>query len=114
MIFTQGYYPGANAYNNQYYGQQPNNMIMVVLVDGEASMRAYPVGAGNTVMLMDFNGGHFWLKSTDTNGMPQQLRTFDFKELSPQVSQPTQAVTREEFAALSEKFDKLLEELGGK
>ena len=120
-----GYYP--NNYNPYYTGtpqmpvtptnvpQQNNNSVMVVFVDGEPGARSYPVAAGNTVMLMDFNSNNFWLKSTDTTGMPQQLRTFEFKEVTQQTTQQINAgVTREEFNSLSEKLDKLIAELGGK
>lgn len=120
----QGYFQGANAYNNQWYNpqgvqqQQPSsNSVMVVFVEGEAGARSYPVAAGNTVMLMDFNSNKFWLKSTDTTGMPQQLRTFSFIEEIPKVESTIKTVpvvTREEFDALSQKIDKLISELGGK
>ena len=115
-----GYYPN-NSNFNQYYGapqmsvtpQQNTNSVMVVFVDGEAGARSYPVAAGNTVMLMDFNSNNFWLKSTDTTGMPQQLRTFEFKELIQQPAQSPAGVSREEFNSLSDKLDKLIAELGG-
>lgn len=114
-----GYYPN-NSNFNQYYGapqmpmnQPQSNSVMVVFVEGEAGARAYPVAAGNTVMLMDFNSNKFWLKSTDTTGMPQQLRTFEFKELIQQPAQSPAGVSREEFNSLSDKLDKLIAELGG-
>lgn len=119
----QGYFQGANAYNNQWYNpqgvqqQQPSsNSVMVVFVEGEAGARSYPVAAGNTVMLMDFNSNKFWLKSTDTTGMPQHLRSFTFKEDTPVAANTNMAnvVTREEFDALNQKIDKLINELGGK
>lgn len=120
-----GYYQ--NNYNQgQYYSGTPNysmpvtplpqqntNSVMVVFVDGEAGARSYPVAAGNTVMLMDFNSNNFWLKSTDTTGMPQQLRTFEFKEIIQQPAQSPAGVSREEFNSLSDKLDKLIAELGG-
>lgn len=114
-----GYYPGANAYNygNQMYSvpQQAANGIMVVFVEGEAGARSYPVAAGNTVMLIDFNSSKFWLKATDSNGMPQQLRTFEFKENVPvQQTGNNGGVTREEFETLNEKLNQLIAELGGK
>lgn len=107
-----------NPYANQWYQppvQQNTNSVMVVFVEGEAGARSYPVAAGNTVMLMDFNSNKFWLKATDSNGMPQQLRTFEFKEVVPpqQNQNGTNSVTREEFNALTEKLDKLINELGG-
>ena len=120
-----GYYPNSYSQTQYYNGtanyslpvtpipQQSTNSVMVVFVDGEAGARSYPVAAGNTVMLMDFNSNNFWLKSTDTTGMPQQLRTFEFKEIIQQPAQSPTGVSREEFNSLSDKLDKLIAELGG-
>ena len=101
----QGYYPNNTSYSNS---------VMTVFVDGEAGANAYPVAAGYTVMLIDFNSGKFWIKGTDPNGVPQRMRTFEFKEKITQPMVPTNdGVSREEFAALSAKLDKLISELGG-
>lgn len=92
---------------------QATNNIIVVFVQGEAGARAYPVAAGNTVLLMDFEGKHFWLKSTDMTGMPQQLRYFTFSETSMTPQIPTDYVKREELQEISQKLEKLLTDLGG-
>lgn len=99
---------------NPYQPQQNNYGVMVVFVDGDNGARVYPVAPGNTVMLMDFNSAKFWLKSSDSNGIPS-LRTFEFKELFPQPQQVPNpsGVTREEFNSLNEKLEKLISELGG-
>lgn len=103
--------------NDQPWNQQANQFgsFITVMVSGEAGAAAYPVAAGNTVLLIDFDSGKFWLKSTDGNRIPQPLRKFKFEE---EVPQPTQiqngaAVTREEFQQLSDKLDKLIDGLGG-
>lgn len=104
--------------------QQPTqtlNNFYTVLVNGEAGANAYPVASGNTVLLMDFNAGKFWLKSTNVNGIPQQLRCFSFKEeiRKPQALSDSM-VSREEFDTLSqnvisltESINKLINDLGG-
>lgn len=91
-----------------------------VLVNGEAGAAAYPVASGNTVMLMDFESNKFWLKSTNVNGIPQQLRSFSFKEEVQEIQNGRNSVTRDEFVtlsnnvnSLSESVNKLLRELGG-
>ena len=59
--------------------QNPQNSS-ISWVQGEAGAKAYPVAAGNTVMLLDSEDSVFYLKSTDVSGMPQPLRIFEFKE----------------------------------
>ena len=99
---------------NQNYGS-----FMTVLVQGEAGANAYPVASGNTVMLIDFESGKFWIKS-NVNGVPQRLRTFSFNEEIQNDPVNAGAVSREEFdtlsnnvATLSANISKLVAELGG-
>ena len=95
--------------------QQPQNNsgnIMTIFVSSEEEANSYPVAAGTTVLLLCFNLNKFWLKSTSTSGVPEQLREFSFDEKTPIVANPT-GVTREEFDSLSKKIDKLINDLGG-
>lgn len=92
--------------------QQNQSGLMTIMVGSEEEMMNYPVAAGVTVLLISFNLGKFWLKSTSTNGVPQQPRIFTFDEKTA-VQQGPQTVTREEFDSLNSKIDKLLAELGG-
>lgn len=101
----------AQGFNTNYTQQSPGS-FMTMIVNGEAGANAYPVAAGNTVLLVDFNEQAFWLKSTDAAGIPQALRKFTFTENKPKP--PAEFVTKEEFASLNNKLDKLLNELGGK
>lgn len=52
----------------------------IVWVQGEAGAKAYPVAAGNSMLLMDSEGEQFYIKSTDISGMPMPLRVFTYKE----------------------------------
>ena len=92
------------------FTQEPQ--LITVLVQGEEAVNRYPVGIGNTVLLLDFNSGKFWIK-TNPNGFPQQPRSFEFKETTPTNLQNEGVVSRDEFNSLSEKLDKLIAELGG-
>ena len=82
-------------YNQQPYTQQPytytqsnnNNSTSVVWVQGVAGAQAYPVAAGNTVMLMDSEDSVFYMKSTDNTGRPMPLRVFEFKERTNESQQ---------------------------
>ena len=89
-----------------------SNNILTIFVDKESDVTDYPVAAGTSVMLISFNLGKFYLKSTANNGVPQPTRVFSFKEeVVPNTA--TGSVTREEFNALNDKLSKLIEELGG-
>ena len=128
MAYTNnyaGYYlgqpigaPGVNTYPaNNYQVQQPQNNsgnIMTIFVSSEEEANSYPVAAGTTVLLLCFNLNKFWLKSTNTSGVPEQLREFTFEEKTiPNTVNGTGGVTREEFDSLSKKIDKLINDLGG-
>ena len=53
----------------------------IIWVQGEAGAKAYPVAAGNSMLLMDSESEQFYIKSTDASGMPLPLRTFNYKEV---------------------------------
>ena len=94
----------------QYQQPQQNNTVTVATVQGEAGARIYPVAAGNTVFLVDFDAHKFWLKSTDVNGMPSRFATFNFTE---EVVQPNQGdvITRNEFNDLKKSIDAQFKQL---
>lgn len=52
----------------------------ILWVQGEAGAKAYPVAAGNSLLLMDSEKQVFYIKSTDPSGMPQPLRRFVYHE----------------------------------
>ena len=87
----------------------------IIWVQGEEGAKAYMVAAGNSVLLMDSENSTFYIKATDSSGMPQLLRIFDYTERTAAQKQPTQAakaqagefVTRAEFDALAARFDAL-------
>lgn len=49
-------------------------------VQGENAAKSYPVGIGQSVLLMDSENSVFYIKSTDQSGMPMPLRIFDYSE----------------------------------
>lgn len=93
--------------------QQSAGSIMTVFVHSEDEVIGYPVAAGVTVLLISFELGKFWLKSTSTSGVPQALRIFPFTEETPKQETTVNGVSREEFESLSQKIDKLISDLGG-
>ncbi len=102
------------AYPNNMFNpmQQTQNQIMLVPVNGEGGAQMYPVAAGSTVALIDFDACIFWLKTTAPNGLPQQMRKFEFKEIVQAAPADGSTVTREEFSSLQDKLNKVLEALG--
>ena len=46
-------------------------------VQGEAGAKSYLVAPGASVLLMDSENARFYIKSSDTAGMPQPLRIFE-------------------------------------
>ncbi len=95
----------------QQYQQQGN--VLVVPVQGEQGASMYPVAAGNTVLLMDFNLKKFWIKATDINGLPAKFAAFEFKEINPQGE--NDFVSRNEFEKWKDEIVENLKALvGGK
>ena len=82
------------------YPQQPyqqSNNVIVVTVQGEQGASMYPVAAGNTVLLIDFNLKKFWIKATDINGLPSKFAAFTFKEEVKPQADTGNFVSRNEF-----------------
>lgn len=86
--------------------QQRNSGI--IWVQGEAGAKAYPVGPGESVLLMDSERDCFYIKSTDVSGVPMPLRTFTYTEVVQTQNvmhhenkmDSSQYVTRDEFEEL--------------
>lgn len=111
--FPAGYQPAylAPGYQNQ---SQNNGLLWV---QGEAGAKSYLVAPNTTVLLMDSEGDKFYLKSTDSSGMPR-LRTFEYREVTPRADgtqkgsageQEPSYVTKDEFDALKRVVDGLTE-----
>lgn len=95
-------------------------------MQGESAARSYLVAPNTTVLLMDSESQVFYLKSTDSSGMPLPLRIFDYTERPTQQNIPqntSQAqnqnipenlddkyVTREEYKAMEEQYKKFQEQ----
>lgn len=123
-----------SAYPNQFQFQQPQALYQVqqpmsaqgsqnsptmqtnasqgiIWVQGEAGAKSYLVAPGQSILLMDSESSTFYIKSSDSSGMPLPLRIFEYQEKTANTQQvpPVQEsqqidmshfVTHEEF----EKF----------
>ena len=109
----QAQYP--QQYSQQSVPQQmqyPQTQVMpqqastgITWVSGEIGARAYPSPApGQSILLMDSEDKRFYIRGTDTNGMPLPLRTFSYTEEvstqhsydAPQHIDTSQFITRDE------------------
>lgn len=121
MAYTpQIYYPNNYQYQMPQQQQMPvpqqnqsNNGL--IWVTGEIGAKSYLVAPNQSVLLMDSEGDKFYLKTTDSAGMPS-LRTFEYKEVSQNSAQCSnsafnqvdeQFVTREEYKAICGKYEEL-------
>lgn len=95
---------------NQLPSYQPpamNNSI--IWVQGESGAKAYPVAAGSTVLLMDSESEAFYIKTTDTNGMPKPLKKYTYSEVvESTVEEPTKTVEKPRYITHDE-FERLLD-----
>ena len=83
------YVYGATATPAQTWAQ-PNNtstqLSSINWVQGEAGARSVPVPPGQKALLMDSETNVFYVKSSDTSGMPLPLRIFEYKEIDKSVT----------------------------
>ena len=122
---TPWYYNQAQNVNpyvqNQQMGQQaplPNqqqsamntpiqNELMLVLVKDDNAVQNYPVANGNSVMLMNYDSGKFWIKSM-TNGVTPTITEHKFEVVNGNQNPTTSNfVSQEEFKALSANVDRI-------
>lgn len=99
--------------------QQPQQQGGINWVQGEAGAKSFVVGAGQSVMLMDSENSVFYIKSTDTSGMPLPLRIFDYTERvqnTTPISNPVENtqdkyVTKEEFENALNNINVLIQQM---
>lgn len=77
--------------------QQPVNDTGILWVQGEAGAKSWAVAPGKSVMLMDSESNTFYIKSSDTSGMPMPLRIFDYTERTAQQQSQPQVVQHQDF-----------------
>lgn len=126
MAYNYGnYYPTPMGNYSPQYSQTPmNNMQMqpqmqqpqsnnagFVWVQGEAAAKAYPVAAGNSVLLMDSEAPVLYMKSTDVSGRPLPMEIYDLvKRENVVASQPKQPqIDLSEYVKMSDLESKVKE-----
>ena len=108
--YLQGYQQGyPQQMTNQMQNNAPANNNGIIWVQGIESAKAYPVNAGNSVLLMDSEEPLFFIKSADVNGMPMPLRVFDYTERSNKKEQDEPVadyITRDELDDILKDYTK--------
>lgn len=112
------YYPYQNQYHTQLgqmYAPQPqNNQNSLIWVQGVEAAKSYMVAPNTTVLLMDSESQKFYLKSSDSSGMPM-LRVFEYTEIAQGgANKPAEsgAMDLSSYATKAE-FDAFREEIQG-
>lgn len=102
--------------------QQQQSSQGLIWVQGEGGAKSYLMAPNSTVLLMDSESETFYIKVTDSAGMPT-LRTFSYQERqsapvhaqtapnSEQNCLSEQFVTKDEYKALLGKYEALSERL---
>ena len=98
----------------QIQNQQQSNMntpiqneLMLVLIKDDNAVQNYPVANGNSVMLMNYDSGKFWIKSM-TNGVTPTITEHKFEVVNGNQNPPaSNFVSQEEFKALSANVDRI-------
>jgi len=97
--------------------QAPQGNQSIIWVQGEAGAKAYPVAAGQSVLLMDSEDAVLYVKSTDQTGRPLPMESYDLVRREsvvnvPQISQKgqnSQMVDTNEFVKMSDLETKVSE-----
>lgn len=83
------YFPANYGMQYPYAAQMVQNPAQqsggLIWVQGIEAAKSHPVGAGQSVLLMDSETNSFFIKSADASGMPLPLRVFDYTERSTAV-----------------------------
>lgn len=107
--FPMGYQPVIPNYQQQLQNVQNNAQNGIIWVQGLEGAKAFPVGAGSNVLLMDSEESMFYIKSVDPSGMPMPLRVFEYSEKKEgQIAKAVEAdyITREELADILKDYSK--------
>lgn len=112
----QQQYPVQQTVSNTPITTNQSSSSGIIWVQGEAGAKAYPVAPGNSVLLMDSESECFYIKSTDSSGIPMPLRVFNYCEIVQ--SQPvekqidtSQLATQDDLEALRRELRQALDDL---
>lgn len=103
--------------NTNTFGQpiqmQQGRPLNVILVPDIDNIDGFSINPGASMLFLNEAMTKFKMRSRDVNGFPLPERIWKVEEVTPVQQTNPQFVTREEFAALDSKLDKLVNELCG-
>lgn len=116
MAWNNGYQMNVPTQNFMNYQQQTQsvmqNTFMPIQVRDKTEAESYPMAANTTISMVDATMTHLWVKSTNASGT---VVLFDTYNLSKVVEAKPEYVTKADFDAKFEAFEKrLFDSLGGK
>lgn len=106
----QNYQP-VPAWNNagMYSGQQ-NDQLLTIPINNSQQVDIYPVAAGTTVMLIDWEHGKMYSKTNPGNGSSAVIKTYTISEdKKEEIRHPSEPVkeyaTKEDLNTLTKQLD---------
>lgn len=87
---------------NNYGGPVQRDILTIDVISGEQQAYSFYVAPGVTAVLFDFSASVFYIKATDSRGIPQPMRVCDFKE---RITQPQNQ--QQDSNALQAQIDEL-------
>ena len=90
--------------------QSWNQLGTINWVQGEAGARSVPIPAGQKALLMDSETNVFYIKSSDSSGMPLPLRTFEYKEVVAEETHNSTAPAQGEYVT-KEELEQIIADL---
>lgn len=104
-------YPQVPAWNSTgLYSNQQNDQFLAIPINNSQQVDIYPVAAGTTVMLIDWEHGKMYSKTNPGNGSSAVIKTYtiseDKKEEIQHSSEPIKEyATKEDLNALTKQLN---------
>lgn len=95
MAYNPFFY-NSNAPQGFYPISIPPQQNSITWVQGIEGAKAYPVGAGNSVLLMDSDNQYMYIKSADNAGMPT-LKVYEYTEVVADKTIPDPKVNMDDY-----------------
>lgn len=80
---------------------QPAQSNSITWVQGIEGAKAYPVAAGNSVLLMDSDNQYMYIKSADNTGMPT-LKIYEYEEVVTKKTAPEAHIDMDDYITRAE------------
>lgn len=101
-----------NPQPNVGFNQNQFRNVPLMLVNTIEEAKSFAMGPSSSVLFMNYNMTDFLMRTTDPNGFPLTERSWSMTETTPKPAAVSgDYVTKDEFKALSDKIDKLVQQL---